>query len=164
MFQYTLEYIVEPSRTEVKSTQLSSTVQYRTVQYRSVQYSTVQYSMHRITKYNTIHAALPVPRGRALIAASSETREADSSNFNRDCFSPVLSKSIDSSKLPLLAYVCMFIQVCVCVCVQVCVYVYVFRCVQVFGWVCARGQRERDREGKKKRERERERERERVRM
>ena len=100
---------VQYSKVQYNTTQYSTvkyiTVQYSTVQYSAVQYSTVQYSS---MQFSTVQYILllyvqcaPVPSGRALIAASSETREADSSSFSLDCFSSVAPKSIDSSKLIL---------------------------------------------------------------
>ena len=87
-----------------------STVQYNTLHYVTVQCSSVQYSTVQFStvQFSTVQCILllyvqctPVPSGRALIAASSETREADSSSFSLDCFSSVAPKRIDSSKLIL---------------------------------------------------------------
>ena len=99
-------------------------MQYRNVKPRKVQCSTVQYRTEQII---AVRAGPPVPSGRALRAASSETREADRSSFNLDCFSSVPPNSIDSSKVILRECVCtygmwkrMSVHVNVCVNVDVC--------------------------------------------
>ena len=100
-----------------------------------MQYSTVQII--------TVRAAPPVPSGRALIAASSETREADRSSFNLDCFSSVPPSSIDSSKVILRKCICtygmwerMSVHVNVCVDVDVCVRLCIQLLVCVFTSMC----------------------------